>query len=85
MSDLESLKRVLMATKDKAKAMKKSKMEARLRPPAPPMMEAEEAVAEEAPSGEMAVDPLAEGEVVPEVTPEEALAEIKELIARAGA
>ena len=83
MSDIESLKRVLMATKDRAKAMKKSKMEARLRPPAPPAMEAEEV--EEAPSGEMPMDPLAEGEMAPEVTPEEALAEINDLIARAGA
>lgn len=82
MSDLESLKRVYMATKDKAKAMKKSKLEARVRPPAPPMMEAEEA---EEPSAETPMDPLAEAEEAPSVTPEEALAEIKDLIARAGA
>lgn len=80
MSDLESLKRVYMATKDKAKAMKKSKLEARVRPPAPPMMEAEEA---EEPSAETPMDP--EAEEAPSVTPEEALAEIKDLIARAGA
>ena len=37
MSDLESIKRVLMATKEKAKGMRKAKMSARVNPAPEPM------------------------------------------------
>lgn len=82
MSDIESLKRVMLATREKAKGMKKARMESRLKPPMPPEVEPDPMDAAEA------EEPSAETEMPmeqPEMSAEDALSEIKDLIARAGA
>lgn len=56
MSDLESLKRVLMATKDKARGMKKAKYEKRINPEPEAVSPTEEVEAEA--SEEMEAAPL---------------------------
>ena len=82
MSDLESIKRVLMATKEKAKGMRKAKMSARVNPK-PPVVPPAEMTGDDEASESDAVK-MAEGAEDDESkeVPESLKEAIRELLAR---
>lgn len=84
MSDLESIKRVLMATKEKAKGMRKAKMSARVNPKPPVVPPAEMTGEESGEAPESDAVKMAEGAEDDESKedPESLKEAIRELLAR---